>query len=153
TDVRGFGTCAWTPTACAGALAGIEKLLDPRTLANVADIERVANAELRPLVDEIRQVGDVRIAGACTVIEVVGEKESTRPAPASQAGAPQAALRRGVLGFTHWGKWFYRLRPALPMPIPLFEGSCRAVADAIREVAEKPPQEPTTLTGRMPPAG
>jgi 4-aminobutyrate aminotransferase-like enzyme len=153
TDVRGFGTCAWTPVACAGALAGIEKLLDPRTLANVADIERVANAELRPLVDEIPQVGDVRIAGAFIGIEFVVDMESIRPAPAFHAAVHQAALRRGVLGITQWGKWVYRLQPALTMPIPLFEWSCRAVADAIREVAEKPPPELATLTERVPPAG
>jgi len=152
-DVRGFGTCAWTPTACAGALAGIEKLLDPRTLANVADIERVANTEFRPLVDEIPQVGDVRIAGAFIGIEFVVDKESIMPAPAFHAAVHQAALRRGVLGITQWGKWVYRLQPALTMPIPLFEWSCRAVADAIREVAENPPRELADLTERVPPTG
>jgi 4-aminobutyrate aminotransferase-like enzyme len=152
-DVHGGGTFAWTPSACAGALAGIEKLLDPRTLANVAEIERVANAELRPLVDEIPQVGDVRIAGAFIGIEFVVDKESIKPAPAFHRAVHQAALRRGVLGITQWGKWVYRLQPALTMPIPLLEWSCRAVADAIREIAEKPPQEPVSLIERLPPPG
>ena len=152
-DVHGGGTFAWTPSACAGALAGIEKLLDPRTLANVAEIERVANAELLPLVDEILEVGDVRIAGAFIGIEFVVDKESIKPAPEFHRAVHQAALRRGVVGITQWGKWVYRLQPALTMPIPLFEWSCRAVADAIREVAQKPPQEAPSLIERHPPAG
>ena len=152
-DVHGGGTFAWTPAASAGALAGIEKLLDPRTLANVAEIERVANAQLRPLVDEIPQVGDVRIAGAFIGIEFVVDKASIRPAPEFHRAVHQAAVRRGVVGITQWGKWVYRLQPALTMPIPLFEWSCRAVADAIREVAEKPPAEPVRLIDRVPPPG
>ncbi len=152
-DVRGSGTFAWTPAACAGALAGIEKLLDPRTMANVAEIERTAIATLRPLVEEIPQVGDVRVAGAFIGIEFVTDKESIRPAPAFHRAVHQNAMRRGVVGITQWGKWVYRLQPALTMPIDLFEWSCRVVADAIREVAEQPPAEAPSLIELHPPDG
>jgi 4-aminobutyrate aminotransferase-like enzyme len=152
-DVRGGGTFAWTPAACAGALAGIEKLLDPRTMANVADIERTAVSALRPLVAEVPQVGDVRVAGAFIGIEFVTDKESIRPAPAFHRAVHQRAVRRGVVGITQWGKWVYRLQPALTMPIDLFEWSCRTVADVIREVAEQPPAEGPSLIERRPPEG
>jgi 4-aminobutyrate aminotransferase/4-aminobutyrate aminotransferase/(S)-3-amino-2-methylpropionate transaminase len=62
-------------------------------------------------------------------------------------------MRRGVVGITQWGKWVYRLQPALTMPIELFEWSCRAVADAIREVAEQPPAEAPSLLELRPPEG
>jgi 4-aminobutyrate aminotransferase-like enzyme len=147
-DVHSGGTFAWTPAACAGALAGIEKLLDPRTLANVARIERTAVANLTPLIDEVEQVGDVRAAGAFIGIEFVTDKDSIKPAPAFHRAVHQAALRRGVVGITQWGKWVYRLQPALTMPIDLFEWSCLAVSEAIREVAENPPVEAPSLIER-----
>lgn len=152
TDVHSGGTFAWTPAACAGALAGIEKLLDPDTMANVARIEQTAIASLAPLIDEIAQVGDVRVAGAFIGIEFVTDKESIKPAPAFHRAVHQSALRRGVIGITQWGKWIYRLQPALTMPIDLFEWSCRAVGDAIREVAENPPAEALSLIDRDRPA-
>jgi 4-aminobutyrate aminotransferase-like enzyme len=144
-DVHGTGTFAWTPAACAGAIAGLERLTTGDVLSNVAAIEAIAHAELEPLVEEIVQVGDVRTAGALMGIEFVTDPESIKPAPAFHRAVHQGALARGVLGITQWGKWVYRLQPALTMSPGLFEWSCRAVADAIREVAADPPDEPPSL--------
>jgi 4-aminobutyrate aminotransferase/4-aminobutyrate aminotransferase/(S)-3-amino-2-methylpropionate transaminase len=58
-----------------------------------------------------------------------------------------------VLGITQWGKWVYRLQPALTMSPELFEWSCNAIADAIREVAADPPEEPASLLDRGTPGG
>ena len=57
----------------------------------------------------------------------------------------QALLTRGVLGITQWGKWIYRLQPALNMPLDLFRWSCGQVAEAIAEVAAAPPAEFSVL--------
>lgn len=145
------GTFAWTPAACAGALASIDAILAGGVLENVREIERIAREELGPLVDRVEQVGDVRTAGALIGIEFVTDKASIRPAPAFHRSVHQAALSRGVLGITQWGKWVYRLQPALTMPPELFRWSCRAVADAIEEVAKEPPEEPPSLLERRPP--
>jgi 4-aminobutyrate aminotransferase-like enzyme len=147
-DLSIGGTFAWTPAAAAGALASINAILEQHALDNVAELERITVAELGPLVDEVEQVGDVRVAGALIGIEFVQDKQGIAPAPAFQYAVHQASLRRGVLGITQWGKWVFRLQPALNMPPELFRWSCRQVADAVREVAKNPPPESAKLIDR-----
>ena len=153
TDVHGGGTFAWTPAACAGAVAGIEILNDGETLAHVARIEEAAGRILTPLVDEVPQVGDVRMLGALIGIEFVTDPVSIRPAPEFHRIVHQESIRRGVLGVTQLGKWVYRLQPALNMPLDLFEWSCEQVADVIREVAADPPPEADSILDRAIPDG
>lgn len=147
-DLHLGGTFAWTPAAAAGAVASIDAIIERKVLGNVAEIERIAYEELGPLVDRVERVGDVRAAGALIGIEFVQDKESIRPAPAFHRAVHLGALRRGVVGITQWGKWVYRMQPALTMPPELFRWSCRALADAIEEVAQNPPQEPPDLLAR-----
>ncbi len=111
-------------------------------------MEAIALEELTPLIERHAQVGDVRAAGALVGIEFVKDKDSIAPAPAFHRAVHLACLRRGVLGITQWGKWVYRLQPALNMPPDLFRWSCRAIADAIDEVAKDPPAEPSSLLER-----
>jgi 4-aminobutyrate aminotransferase-like enzyme len=153
TDVHGGGTFAWTPAACAGAVAGIDLLMDSETLPHVAKLEEIARRILAPLVDEVPQVGDVRMLGAFIGIEFVTDKESIRPAPEFHRLVHQESVRRGVLGVTQFGKWVYRMQPALNMPLDLFEWSCQTVADVIREVATNPPPEPASILDRVAPEG
>ena len=153
TDVHGGGTFAWTPAACAGAIAGIELLNDGDTLANVARIEETASRIFTPLVDKVPQVGDVRMLGALIGIEFVTDPRSIRPAPEFHRTVHQESIKRGVLGVTQLGKWVYRLQPALNMPLDLFEWSCETVADVIRDVAADPPAEADSLLDRTIPEG
>jgi 4-aminobutyrate aminotransferase-like enzyme len=139
------GTFAWVPAACAGALASLEEIATGGILDNVAELERIAVQELVPLVERHEQVGDVRVVGAMDGIEFVTDKQSITPAPAFHAAVHQALLKRGVLGITQWGKWIYRLQPALNMPPDLFRWSCVQVAEAIAEVAAAPPREFSVL--------
>jgi 4-aminobutyrate aminotransferase/4-aminobutyrate aminotransferase/(S)-3-amino-2-methylpropionate transaminase len=150
-DLHLGGTFAWTPAAAAGALASMNVIAAGGVLDNVMEIERIALSELRPLADEIPQVGDVRAVGALVGVEFVRDKAGIVPAPAFHRAVHQGALRRGILGITQWGKWVYRLQPALTMPPELFRWSCGALADAIREVAAAPPQEPPSLLERWSP--
>ena len=151
-DIHGGGTFAWTPAAAAGALASLDAIIAGDVLANVREIEAIALAELGPLVDRYEQVGDVRAAGALIGIEFVKDKATIAPAPAFHRAVHQAALRRGVLAITQWGKWVYRLQPALNMPPELFRWSCRAIADAVAEVASDPPAEPASILDREAPS-
>jgi len=153
TDVHGGGTFAWTPAACAGASAGIDILTNGETLANVARIEEVSRRILTPLVDELDQVGDVRMMGAFIGIEFVTDSTSIRPAPEFHREVHQECVRRGVLGVTQFGKWVFRLQPPLTMPIDLYEWACQTVADVIRDVAANPPVEPTSILDRVAPEG
>jgi 4-aminobutyrate aminotransferase-like enzyme len=138
-------TYGFTPAACAGALAGIDLLRSTDTLENVQTLEEVFLSELRPLLDDVEQVGDVRAVGALAALEFVQDAATIRPAPRFQVAVHQAALRRGVLGITQRGKWHYRLQPALTMPPEVFRDSCRRVRDAVLEVAADPPQERSTV--------
>jgi 4-aminobutyrate aminotransferase-like enzyme len=145
TDVQPGGTFAWTPAACAGALASIDAIVRNRALENAQRLEQIAREALEPLVERFEQVGDVRAIGAWVGIEFVTDKESITPAPAFHSAVHQALVRRGVLGITQWGKWVYRMQPAINMPPELFRWSCEQVADAVDEVAKAPPPEPGLL--------
>ena len=70
----------------------------------------------------------MRAIGAWVGIEFVTDRQTITPAPAFHAAVHQALVRRGVLGITQWGKWVYRMQPALNMPPDLFRWSCRQVA-------------------------
>ena len=99
---------------------GAPAILAHDVLANVQELEAIALEELVPPVERHEQVGDVRAAGALVGIEFVKDKASIAPAPAFHRSVHHAALRRGVLAITQWGKWVYRLQPALNMPPELF---------------------------------
>ena len=142
------GTFAWTPAAAAGALANIDAILDSGALDNAMRLEAIALEELAPAVERHAQVGEVRAAGAFVGIEFVQDAETLRPAPAFHREVHLAAVRRGILGITQWGKWIYRLQPAIDMPEDLFRWSCRQIVDAIDEVAADPPAESASLLDR-----
>ncbi len=152
-DVHGGGTFAWTPAACAGASAGIDILTNGETLPHVIALEETARRILTPLVDEVPQVGDVRMLGAFVGIEFVADPATLQPAPEFHRVVHQESVRRGVLGITQLGKWVYRMQPALNMPLDLFAWSCETVADVIREVAADPPAEPASVLDRVAPDG
>lgn len=144
-DTHPGGTFAWSPPACAGALANIDAIVAEEALDNARALAGIAHEELDGLPDRFEQVGDVRAIGAWVGIEFVTDKRTITPAPAFHAAVHQALVRRGVLGITQWGKWVYRLQPAINMPPELFRWSCRQAAEAIAEVADDPPPEPGLL--------
>jgi 4-aminobutyrate aminotransferase-like enzyme len=152
-EVHGAGTYTWTPAAVAGAIAGLDVLTNGDTLPHVAKLADIARRLLVPLVDEVKQVGDVRVIGALIGIEFVTDKSSITPAPEFHRVVHQRAIRRGVVGLTQLGKWVYRLQPPLNMPLDLFEWACTTVADTIREVATDPPEEAASVLERVIPDG
>jgi 4-aminobutyrate aminotransferase-like enzyme len=139
------GTFAWVPAACAGALENLELISEGGVLENVAELEAIGRRELTPLIERHEQVGDVRVLGAMVGIEFVTDKQSITPAPAYHHAFHQALVRRGVLGMAQWGKWIFRMHPALNMPPDLYAWSCRQVCEAVAEVAASPPEEFSVL--------
>ena len=142
------GTFAWTPAAAAGALANIDAILDRGRSRTPCGSRPSPWRSSRPRVERHAQVGEVRAAGAFVGIEFVQDAETLRPAPAFHREVHLAAVRRGILGITQWGKWIYRLQPAIDMPEDLFRWSCRQIVDAIDEVAADPPAESASLLDR-----
>ena len=141
TELHLGSTYGFAPAACAGALAGIELIQAGGVLENALLLESMFLKTLTPLIGEVEQVGDVRAVGAMAAVEFVADKHTHSPASAFQYAVHHAALRRGVLGISQRGKWHFRLQPALTMSTEVFQFSCDAIADAIREVARNPPVE------------
>ena len=151
-DTHPGGTFAWTPPACAGARRTSTRSRDRRRARQrQPGLARIASDELGDLPIALRagrrRARDRRVAGR----RVRDRQGDDHPAPAFHAAVHRALVRRGVLGITQWGKWVYRLQPAINMPPELFRWSCRAIADAIDEVAKRPPEEPALLIEREPP--
>ena len=154
TDVHGGGTFAWTPAACAGASRGIDLLTDGETLPHVAKLEEIARRILMPLVDEIPQVGDVRMLGAFIGIEFVTDPASIRPAPEFHRVVHQESVSRGVLGVTQFGKWVYRMQPALNMPARLVRVvRARPSPTSSARSPSDPPPEAASILDRVAPEG
>jgi 4-aminobutyrate aminotransferase-like enzyme len=141
TELHLGSTYGFAPAACAGAQAGIARILAGGVLENALALERIFKEVLTPLRSTVEHVGDVRAVGAMAAVEFVTDKASHRPAPAFQHAVHHACLRRGVLGISQRGKWHYRLQPALTMPPAVFRHSCEKIAEAIHEVARNPPVE------------
>ncbi len=141
TELHLGSTYGFAPAACAGAQAGIARILAGGVLENALELERIFHEVLAPLRVAVAQVGDVRAVGAMAAVEFVTDKASLRPAPALQYAVHHACLRRGVLGISQRGKWHYRLQPALTMPPAVFRHSCELIADAIHDVVQHPPTE------------
>ncbi len=131
------GTYAWQPSACAGALAGIEALERENVLDNVAVLERIAQEELATLVDKYEIVGDVRIKGLYIAIEIVEDKESKTPAKRLAREIHRRCVRKGVVMIHERGIWWLRPLPALNMPPELFRRACHLVQEAIDEVSRE----------------
>ncbi|MER7798610.1 aminotransferase class III-fold pyridoxal phosphate-dependent enzyme [Microbacterium sp. NPDC096154] len=92
------GTYAGNPIACEAALAVFEVLEDPATLENVARIEQVVFERLKPLVDELPQVLDVRGRGAMLAIEFADP--DLTPRPDLTTAISKACHQAGVLTLT-----------------------------------------------------
>ena len=140
-DLHLGGTFAWTPAAAAGALASIDAILSTGALENAQRLEAIALEELSPL----RRAQSSRWATSAPPEHSSASSScriarSGRPAPAFHRAVHRAAVRRGVVGITEWGKWVYRLQPAIDMDPELFRWSCRAVTAAVEEVASDPPR-------------
>lgn len=138
-------TFGWQPAAAAGALAGIDLLLDTPVLDHVHRLAACAEDLLRPLLQRFEHLGDVRVNGALAAVEFVSDRDRRTPAPAFALAYHRELMRRGVLGIGQADKWYHRLQPALTMPIELFRWSLERVAESIEAVEHDPPVERADL--------
>lgn len=137
-------TYTGNPLACAAALASLRLFDENHVLANVNRIEATLKRELKSLTDsgcsrEIaaiqHHIAAVRQRGAMVGIELVQNRESPTPYPASGRIGHQVTLacrRRGVV-LRNIGDTIV-LMPAPAMPVELVEHLCRVVVESLVEV-------------------
>lgn len=137
-------TYTGNPLACTAALASLRLFDENHVLANVNRIEATLKRELKSLTDsgcsrEIaaiqHHIAAVRQRGAMVGIELVQNRESPTPYPASGRIGHQVTLacrRRGVV-LRNIGDTIV-LMPAPAMPVELVEHLCRVVVESLVEV-------------------
>jgi 4-aminobutyrate aminotransferase len=91
-----ISTFGGNPLASAGALATIEYLLSHDLQANALRIGNHLRAGLRPLVDKLAVVADVRGKGLMLAVELV-EPGTLTPSPVAAGLAMEETRRRGLL--------------------------------------------------------
>ena len=137
-------TYTGNPLACAAALASLRLFEDNQLLKNVAQIEHVMRNELsvltsrgdNPAIHAIQnQIAAVRQRGAMVGIELVQDRQTSTPFPASCRMGHQVTLacrRRGVI-LRNIGDTIV-LMPAPAMPVALVTQLCQIVIESLFEV-------------------
>ena len=129
-DLSQGSTFGWQPAACAAALAGLDVLTDPGTLAHVADMERLAEDILEPL-RHVPWVRRVTVMGAEVAVEYdLGDWDTTCQFTGTLT---TRLLERGVVGIGEDDKVFYRLQPPLLLPLPLWQYALTQVRDTLTD--------------------
>jgi 4-aminobutyrate aminotransferase-like enzyme len=131
-DVSTGSTWAWLPAACAVALRSLEVFEEDEVLANVRTLEDVCLEVLTPLVDRYEQVGDVRVQGCFTGIELVADKTSQLRAPELQEALAVAVVSRGIL--VDSSTTTLNIQPSLVMDPAALRSALALVCDAVDEV-------------------
>jgi len=93
-------TMAGHPIACAAGMAAVSIIKREKLVERVAALESAFFATLHEHLDDVPIVGDVRGLGFLAGVELVADKASKRPFPASQsmsARATGAAMDEGVI--------------------------------------------------------
>jgi adenosylmethionine-8-amino-7-oxononanoate aminotransferase len=97
--LHGF-TYAGNPLACAAGLAVIEEIEAQDMMGNAARMGVVLKQALRGLMDRFPFIGDVRGKGLLLAFEVVADRETKEPLPASWRAfdrLTEAAYQRGLI--------------------------------------------------------
>lgn len=96
-DLSTGSTWSWLPAACAASLAYLDLMEREDVLANVRALHRVSEEKLRPLVDSVPRVGDVRVQGAFAAVEFVVDPVTKHRDPDLQEAVADECIRRGLL--------------------------------------------------------
>jgi 4-aminobutyrate aminotransferase-like enzyme len=130
-DLSTGSTWSWLPGACAASLAYLDLLEREDVLGNVRALHRVAHAKLSPLVEQLPQVGDVRVQGAFVGVELVVDKVTKERATALQDAVAAGCLRRGVLVASSTTS--FNIQPSLAMSPEAYAEALDRVILAIEE--------------------
>lgn len=131
-DVPTGSTWAWLPAACAAALAVLDAFERDGVLAHVRSLEEVQRRVLCPLADRHEEVGQVRVRGCFSAIELVRDRASRERDPELQEAFALALMRRGV--FADSSTTSLNIQPSLAMPAADLERVLGLVVQALEEV-------------------
>ncbi|RME99626.1 MAG: aminotransferase class III-fold pyridoxal phosphate-dependent enzyme, partial [Chloroflexi bacterium] len=129
-------TYGGNPLACAAALAAIDLINRPETLAAACRVEQQVRATFEPLQAEFPVLGDVRGHGAMMALEFVKEPSAKTPWPDFVLAVIQKATARGVM-LLRAGLYSncIRLLPQLTIPEDVLQEGLDVLALAIRQTA------------------
>lgn len=91
------GTYGGNPIACAAALAAIAEVERHDLVARAQRIGEIFEQRLRPLVDQIAAVGDVRVIGGMAAVELVSDRELKTPDAAAATKVLARCHAEGVI--------------------------------------------------------
>ncbi|WP_027891618.1 aspartate aminotransferase family protein [Calidithermus chliarophilus] len=131
--VGGVGsTYGGNPLACVAALAALEHLSRPETLAQAARVEQTVRRTFEPMKAELPVLGDVRGIGAMMALEFVRDPVSKEPWSDFAMNAIKEASKRGVV-LIRAGLYTNCIRflPALEIPQDMLEEALGVVKEAI----------------------
>jgi len=133
-NANSISTFGGNPLVCAGALANLDYLVTNDLQANSLRQGEALQASLRPLVDELSIVGDVRGKGLMVGIELVGA-DGREPNMAA-AGAVLETCRENGLLIGKGGLYGNCLRVAPPLTLTAEECAegTAILVDALRSV-------------------
>jgi 4-aminobutyrate aminotransferase-like enzyme len=130
-DLSTGSTWSWLPAACAASLAYLDLLERVDVLGNVRALHEVSVSVLGPLVDRIPEVGDVRVQGAFTGVELVVDAKTKERAGALQESVAAGCLRRGIIVASSTTS--FNIQPSLVMPPDAYAEALGRVVEAIEE--------------------
>jgi 4-aminobutyrate aminotransferase/(S)-3-amino-2-methylpropionate transaminase len=94
----GLGTTfGGNPISCAAALAAIAEVERGGLVERAQEIGRILERRLRPLLDDVAAVGDVRVIGAMAAVEFVSDRVSKTPDTAAAAKVLARCHSEGVI--------------------------------------------------------
>jgi 4-aminobutyrate aminotransferase / (S)-3-amino-2-methylpropionate transaminase / 5-aminovalerate transaminase len=94
----GLGTTfGGNPVCCAAALGAIAEVEENGLLARAERIGEIFEQRLRPLVEDIEGVGDVRVIGGMAAVELVSDRVSKTPDPAAASKVLARCHGEGVI--------------------------------------------------------
>lgn len=131
---QGFSsTFGWTPLACAAANATLDVLEEEGLPARAKELGERAVERLRPLVDGVEHVADVRGYGLEMGIELADEKRDPLPAEVLMK-LTRKLLTRGVFAEPSAYTSTLLIMPPLSIPEEQFNKALDIVAEAIEEM-------------------
>jgi 4-aminobutyrate aminotransferase / (S)-3-amino-2-methylpropionate transaminase / 5-aminovalerate transaminase len=91
------GTFGGNPAACAAACVVLDEVATPEFRARSEELGAHLRERLDALAERIPQIGEVRGVGPMLALELVHDRESTRPAPELAKATTTGALERGLI--------------------------------------------------------
>lgn len=129
-------TFGGNPLSCVAAMAVIEVIKEDRLLENAAKQGTYILKRLDELKGESSIIGDVRGKGLMIGMEIVADKENSKPAPDKASEIIMRSWRRGVAVIT-CGVSTVRIAPPLDITRELVDSALDIIVDVVKDVEKE----------------